>query len=300
VTLLEEHTVRSADGVRLAVHRRVRGGDRTGPPVLLVPGTFSQRSLWLGTRGEGMAQHLVAAGFDAWTAELRGHGSSERPANWTMHDWIRLDAPALIEYVVRESGADRCFWVGHSSGGVVGAGVLGHRPALAALVRGMVLLAAPGPAGIRGLRRIGAGAAYLAAAAFPGVLVSGRRVRLGPEQEPTVLIREWMGWNLRGVWRTLEGGDYLSALAGVDVPLLAVGGAGDRLFAPPSAVHDLAARFASEDSTVVIAGSRTGFRAEYGHTELVASREARAEIWPLVVDWLRARVEPESPREEES
>jgi pimeloyl-ACP methyl ester carboxylesterase len=284
-----QHTVRASDGVRLAVHRLERGAELAGPTVLLVPGTFCQRTFWLGTRGEGFARRLAEAGFDCWAAELRGHGSSDRPAIWTMTDWIQRDAPALLEYVLRTAGSDRCFWVGHSSGGVVGTALLGEHPELADRLRGLVLLATPGPGDAGALRRIGAGAAFVAASLFPRASVPGRPIRLGPEHEPTALVREWMGWNLQGVWRRPEGGDYLSGLASVDVPLLAVGGAGDAVLAPPRAVRDLARRFGSADATVVIAGRRTGFEIDFDHAGLVVSRSARTEVWPVVIEWLRER-----------
>lgn len=56
----------------------------------------------------------------------------------------------------------------------------------------------------------------------------------GPGHEPSSLVCEWLGWNLTGVWRDPRGGDYLAALSGVTVPVLAVAGEGDRLLAPPA------------------------------------------------------------------
>jgi predicted alpha/beta hydrolase len=126
MTASEEHRVRTADGLSLALHRLRSWRDPELPPVLLVPGTFSTRVFWLGTRGHGFGRYLAAAGFDCWILELRGHGASDRPHRWTMHEWIRYDAPAAIDAVLEISGAASCFWVGHSAGGVVGAGALGH------------------------------------------------------------------------------------------------------------------------------------------------------------------------------
>jgi pimeloyl-ACP methyl ester carboxylesterase len=278
----------TGDGVRIALHR-IRGDGGAGPPVLLVPGTFSTRTLWLGTRGHGFGRYLAAEGFDCWIAEMRGHGGSERPRGWTMHEWIRHDAPAAVQAVLAHTGAARCFWVGHSAGGVVGAGGVGHRPALARRVAGMVLLGSPGPVGVRGGRRMIAHVAGTASRLLPWMRVPGEPFGLGPEWEPAPLVREWMRWNLLGIWRTPEGGDYLARLREVDVPLLGVAGAGDHWLAPPPAVRDLLGRFASNDRTFVLAGVRQGFERDYGHADLVVSRSAFREIWPRVRDWLRAR-----------
>lgn len=283
------YAARTSDGVQIVLHRlRVRA-PRHVTPVLLMAGTFSTRTFWLGTRGQGFARYLAEAGFDVWILEPRGHGESERPAAWTLEDWIRRDAPAALDRVLDASGARECFWVGHSAGGVVGTALVGACPLLAERLRGMVLVGSPGPVGIRGLRRWVARCGHLAAGLFPRAALSGTLLGLGPEPEPAPLIRQWLGWNLRGAWRGRDGSDYLGALHQVELPLLAVGGAGDRWLAPPEAVRDLAGRFGSEDRTVVLAGTRQGFREDYGHAELLVSRNARQEIWPLLRDWLEAR-----------
>jgi pimeloyl-ACP methyl ester carboxylesterase len=289
LTEAEALSVCTADGVRIALHRISGGRVRHEIPVLLVPGTFSTRTFWLGTRGHGFGRYLAAAGFECWIAEMRGHGGSERPRRWTMHEWIRHDAPAALEAVLEHTGAATCFWVGHSAGGVVGAGALGHRPELAARLAGMVLLGSPGPVGVRGPRRVIAHMAGTASRLLPWMRVPGEPFGLGPEWEPAPLVREWMRWNLLGIWRTPEGGDYLSRLREVQVPLLGIAGAGDRWLAPPSAVGDLLRRFGSHDRTLVLAGLRRGFERDYGHADMLVSRSASREIWPLVRDWLRAR-----------
>jgi predicted alpha/beta hydrolase len=278
------YRVPAADGVSIALHRLTP--DRAcGEPVLLAPGTFSMRSLWLGTRGHGLGRTLADAGFDTWILEARGHGAADRPRSWRMSDWIRLDAPAAVGAVLRETGAERVVWVGHSAGGVVGAAFAGAGTDEAARLGGLVLLGAPGPRHMSWSRRAGARLSHTAAVLLPWARIPGPLIGMGPESEPAALVREWMGWNLYESWRGRDG-DYLDGLASVSAPLLAIGGAGDRILAPPVAIHDLAARFGSRDRKVVIAGRATGFRRNYGHAELVASRAAREEIWPLVLAWL--------------
>ena len=279
--------VRAADGVRLALHRIAPAAPHRGPPVLLVPGSFSMRSFWLGTRGQGFARVLAAAGFDTWILELRGHGESERPGSYNFDDWILRDAPAGVEGVLDRTGARELFWMGHSAGGVIGAGFVGSGSPLARRLCGLVMLGAPGPV-VRGVRRLGARVSHLAAAAAPRALFPGSPLGLGPEREPAALIRQWMSWNLDGAWRMPGGGDYLVGLGSAELPVLAVAGGGDRI-APPETVRDLAERFGSADRTVLVAGKENGFSDDYGHAAVVVSRDARRELWPLLVDWLRVR-----------
>jgi pimeloyl-ACP methyl ester carboxylesterase len=293
---VQRHDLVAADGVRLSLYRVGAAPPGSGrSPVLLVPGTFSTRLLWLGTRGQGLAWTLWQAGFDPWVLEQRGHGRSEKPRRWTMSDWIRLDAPAAVEAVLAHTGAPRVHWVGHSAGGVVGAGLLGHRPAMARRLAGLAMLGAPGPGTVTGLRRWGARGAHLAAALLPRARMSGRALGLGPEQEPSALVREWMGWNARGAWRDAGGRDYLVGLPEVRLPVFAVAGAGDRWLAPPHAVADLLGRFGSPDRTLLVAGRRTGFSEDFDHPGLMVSRAARREIWPRLVAWLRERTPAAAP-----
>jgi pimeloyl-ACP methyl ester carboxylesterase len=289
VSGVEHYSVRTADGVRVALHRLRPKAEAALASALLVPGTFCNRTFWLGTREHGFARFLAAAGFDCWVAELRGHGSSQRPPLWTMQEWVCHDAPALLETVLREARGNSCFWVGHSAGGAVGAAAMALYPELTKALTGAVLLGAPGPGGLRGPRRVAARAIAAAGAWLPGARVSGAAFGLGPEPESATLIAEWVGWNVAGAWSSRNGTDYLAALGARDVPLLAVAGAGDRFLAPPAAVRDLAERFGSRDRTLVIAGRTQGYSLDYGHADLIVGRAARTEIWPLVLDWLRAR-----------
>jgi oxygen-independent coproporphyrinogen-3 oxidase len=259
-------------------------------PILLTPGTFSSRQFWLGAKRQGFGYRLADAGFDTWILEPRGHGASERPSGWTMDDWIRCDAPAAVATVLDASGHDELVWVGHSAGGVVGAAFAGSGDPLASRLRGLVLLGAPGPAGLRGSRRFGAWATFLAGGAVPLARWPGWAFGLGPEREPGRLLRDWMWWNLSGHWRSSAGRDYLHALRETRVPVLAVAGAGDRFLAPPPAVHDLLNRFGSTDRCLIVAGREHGFSVDHDHASLVIGRAAREEIWPQVIDWISRRV----------
>jgi predicted alpha/beta hydrolase len=281
--------VAAADGVAVALHRVGPGTRRRCPPLLLAPGTFSTRLFWLGGKGQGVAHDLARRGFDPWIVEFRGHGASDRPASWTLEDWIRLDAPAAVAGVLEATGEEGVVWIGHSAGGVVGAGFAGSGHSLVERLAGLVLLGTPGPGGLRGIRRLGAQATRLIAAATPRLHWPGRLLRLGPEREPGLLIREWMRWNVSARWSDSTGRDYLAGLSEVDVPVLGVAGRGDHLLAPPAAVQDLLSRFASRDRTLIVAGREAGYSIDFGHPGLVIGRAARDELWPAVVAWLRER-----------
>ena len=285
---MRTYRVATTDGVRVALHRvpRVAGAPLSGAPLLLVAGTFNGRDFWLGRQGEGVAWDLARAGFDTWILEPRGHGHSDRPQGWLLSDWIERDAPAAVEVVAAEGGGGGVTWVGHSAGGVVGAAFAGSGHPIAGVLRGLALLGAPGPGAVRGRRRWLARLFHGVAAARGGGLLPGEALKLGPEPESAALLREWLGWNLSGRWRSPEGVDYLADLHRVEVPVLAVAGGGDALLAPPAAVHDLLQRFGAGDRTLLVAGRAQGMTRDYNHGGMVLARSAREEIWPRITRWL--------------
>lgn len=118
--------------------------------------------------------------------------------------------------------------------------------------------------------------------------VSGSRWRQGPEDEPVGVALEVLRWH--GLFGRFgePGNDWWTGLAAVDVPLLAVAGAGDRQD-PPWACRKLFERFASAEREYLLLGREEGFVEDYGHIEMLVSKAAQREVWPLVERWLRQR-----------
>lgn len=272
----------TADGVSLALHRI---GDPAGIPVLLAAGTFSNRSFWLGTRGSGFARTLADHGFEACVLDFRGHGDSQRTApgaRWNFDDWGRRDLPAAVHAIAGDGR--RPLLVGHSAGGASVLAALAAEPTVREVVHGAVVLATPLP-WLQRWRRIAAWAMRFASRrlrAFPA-----RLLRLGPEDELPGVMEQWMDWNIRGQWIGNDGTDYAVALRSLTTPLLFVAGAGDHRFAPPHATRRLYELVGSPVRSYVLAGTVTGFQRDYGHVDIVVSRSAREEIWPLLISWLR-------------
>lgn len=278
---IRREDIQASDDTRLALYRVGRPGAQ---PVLLVPGTFSNHTFWLGTRGHGLAWALAAAGFEAVVLDLRGHGGSERAAGrgWTLDHWGRVDVPAAIDAVTH--GGGRALLVGHSAGGAALLIALAGEPTLRERVAGVVVLATPVP-WLQRWRRLGAwGIRALSRllGRFPA-----RLLRLGPEDELPGVMTQWMTWNLRGEWRSHDGLDYVRELGEVRAPVLGMSGAGDRVFAPPEACRALVEMMGSDDALYRVAGRESGFSEDYDHPGLVVSRAARQEVWPEIIDWLR-------------
>ena len=46
--------------------------------------------------------------------------------------------------------------------------------------------------------------------------------------------------------------------------------------------------FGSEEKEWVLLGVEQGFAKDYGHVEMIVSKEASVEVWPRIADWLDA------------
>lgn len=270
------------DGVRLALHQLGDGGTR----VLLVAGTFSNHTFWLGTRGIGFARHLAGEGYETWTLDPRGHGASQQPARgqrWDFDDWARHDVATAI----RAAAGPALFVIGHSAGGAATLAALAAEPALREHVRGVIILATPLP----WLQRWqGLVARTLRAATRVLPRFPSRLLRLGPEDELPGVMAQWMTWNLSGEWVGDDGTDYGRLLQSLELPALFVAGAGDHLWAPPHACHGLFQLVGSPAKSFLLCGTHSGFSRDFGHVDLVVSRPAREEVWPLLANWLRGEL----------
>lgn len=273
--------LRTDDGVELAVHRL---GEPDAPPVLLVPGTFSNSTFWTGTRGSGFARTLAAHGYEAWCLDPRGHGQSQRQGTgqrWRFDQWARYDVPAAFHAAARNGL--RPVIIGHSAGGSASLAALTD-PTLRDAALAAVIIATPLPWLQIGRAMLATMVRALAARlhTFPA-----RSLRLGPEDEPAGVLEQWFDWNLHGHWAGDDGADYSHQLSTLRLPLLMLAGAGDRLWAPPHACRALFDSIGSTNRSFVLCGRDSGFTRDYGHADIVASSAAAAEVWPLIIKWLK-------------
>ncbi|WLI05243.1 alpha/beta fold hydrolase [Pseudomonas sp. FP597] len=285
----------SPDGtVELAVTRLGLADvpENRGIPVILLHGSFSNRRFWYSPKGIGLGAYLARQGFDVWIPEMRGHGLSKRNHDYVRNrvaDYARYDLPAIGAFV-REQSTQIPHWIGHSLGGITLAAALGGQylgpPAVAsvALFGSQVsrtywpLKIPPVEWGSRlVLKRL--------------AQLSGPRFKRGPEDEPAGVLIEAMRWNgLFGRFGERER-DWWKGLADVDVPLLAVSAAGDQQD-PDWACRKLFEQVGAEHRQYLCLGRRQGFTEDFGHVQMLVSKAAQVEVWPLVVQWLKDPLTP--------
>ncbi|SDH78970.1 alpha/beta fold hydrolase [Pseudomonas panipatensis] len=262
------------------------GRKAAGVPVILLHGSFSNRRFWYSPKAAGLGPYLARAGFDVWIPEMRGHGLSPRNLNYERNrvaDYARFDLPAIARFVIEQNGS-RPHWLGHSLGGItlaaaLGGGYLGEAEVVSAGLFGSQISRVYWPlkmppvewSGRFLLKRMG--------------VLSGSRLRRGPEDEPMGLGLEALRWyGLFGRFGERDN-DWWAGLAKVTLPVLAVSAEGDHQD-PPWACRKLFEQFSSERGAYLCLGRRAGFSEQFGHVEMLVSKAAQSEVWPLVLHWL--------------
>ncbi|WP_369854590.1 alpha/beta fold hydrolase [Candidatus Thalassolituus haligoni] len=267
--------------------------DGRRPPVVLLHGSFTNRSFWLTVDGEGLAAWLVRQGFDVWLMEQRGHGLSPRNNDYTgntSQQYACCDVPAVNDFVCEKTG-EYPAWIGHSLGGVVlataiAAGKLRPDNCAGVMSFGAQILKRPWylwmPLGSLSLRTL---------MSIKGEL-DGRKIGIGPENEPAGIVNEYLArqaifgkWQLENIKQPL-----LPAWRQANVPLRMFAGAGDRID-PASCCRRFYEHYGSDAGievakSMTLLGVENGFSEDYDHLGMVISPAARDEVWPLVASWL--------------
>ena len=317
----QTHFVSTADGWRLALHRWVPRNPREGSRhVLICHGLGGNAKNFDLSERQSLPLFLNEAGYEVWIVELRGAGMSSRPSPWgrfrndyDFDDYLEQDLPAAIGYV-RNLAGEPVYYVGHSMGGMLAYALL--QTEMAAAIRACVILASPAKLDHLYLPRLWRFREVMKL--VPSFLFGTLSEAAAPLFERSTALQRAIGFNREnlypgdataisannhdnipmrlimqfGRWAASDaetGGDgeaaYKTNLERIAAPMLFLVGAGD-LTAPVEAVRHAYDRVGSRDKRFIVAGRESGFRADYGHVDLVLGRYAREEVYPLIADWL--------------
>jgi len=341
----------TADGWELGIrHYPARNPDPEKLPVILSHGLGLNATFWTITPNH-LAQQLAERGYEVFLYDARGSGESHLigpvgwvnsglrqtflpeigSRDWTMDDQSFYDVPAVIDYVVAQTGKPQVNWVGHSLGGMLMFGFLERSPH-APKVANFVAMGSPAcivdtPERIqmlranRGLRlllrAISTGRiARPMAIARPSKLEKVDRFYYTAENVDNETISRFYAFTLEDpgpgalqqLDKYLDSGrlvsadgsfDYYEHLGEITTPTLFIAGDGD-ILADLESKWRTFQRLGSSDKTFLRFGTREGHVHDYGHCDLVWSRHAPAEIFPEIIDWLDARqgrelASPQSP-----
>ncbi len=240
--------------------------------------------------------------------------------DWTVDDEAKYDVPAILAYVRRETGSERVNWVGHSLGGMLMFPFLEFSPEAGRIANfvdmGGVAMVVDTP-DIREMRKADKGLRVLSIALstgrlgrpmmygrLPGLEMIDRFYYTASNVDPRTVSR-FYGYTLEdpgaGALKQLDPYlwtghmlsadktiDYASALDRITVPTLMIAGEGDIMADVPSSLLTFNS-LGSADKTLLRFGRLDGHLADYGHCDLVWSRNAPREVFPPLIDWLDLR-----------
>lgn len=261
-------------------------------PLILIHGNYSNRHFWLSKKGIGMAKFFSDQGYDVWIPEFRGHGLSPKPIKFSSIDaeqQIRFDLPAIQKYIDKKTNK-KAFWIGHSYGGlkilaslsanwmdpkkILGISTLGSQ-----ITHGYPLLKFPPIALLLKivLKSIGH---------LPSPLLG-----FGPEKEPAGTFIEYINWkSLFSKWSDSDAYCYWDGFDKISMPCLIISGAGDKN-EPPKGCEHIYNKIVSDNKKYICLGKEHGYLINYGHTQMIVSKQAQREVWPLILDWIETNTE---------
>lgn len=285
---LIKHNDSEDKSVEIALSRLGRADVKVkyGFPIILLHGSFSNKGFWLSSKGKGFARHLVECGFDVWMMELRGHGHSpinDKYLKNTVEDYVKQDLPAVQAFVEENTGQIP-IWLGHSLGGVCIAGAVAAKT-LPNMPTAISILGVQVTRPIWYLQIPFVSFALKSYASYCRVL-AGKKLGIGPESEPKSIVNEYLSrHSLFGKWQFKKPQkDLMPGWRQPGCPLLGISGAADTRD-PFKYCEELYNQYGGE-KTLLRLGKSQGLSKNYGHVDMIVSKQAQQEVWPKISDWL--------------
>jgi len=243
-----------------------------------------------------------------------------RKYDWTCDDYIRYDVPAIIDHAKARTGAERVFWLGHSMGGIIGlvyasgdqqknlGGVitmgshLYHATPTNRILQAMSdnielfkvfhsLINSTLASSIQGMSQSTLEGDFDILYSAPGALRHDIRMRLlydVTEDIPSGVLSQFFQLVKRGYFYSADGKtNYFDGLSEIRVPTLLVAGKIDNI-AEPDSVRRTYEEIGSSDKEYYEAGIANGCSTDYGHVDMILGRNAPKDIYPVVLEWLKA------------
>nr|UPN66602.1 triacylglycerol lipase 2 [Colaphellus bowringi] len=147
----ESHYVITPPGYILNLNRIPHGKNRrkTKRVAYLQHGFIDSTYSWVHDFGGALAYILADAGYDVWMGDARGNTYSRNHTtldpdddpefwNYSWHDMAVEDLPAIIDYIIKHTGTDGIYYVGHSQGGTMFYAMTASKPEMNSKIKAHV------------------------------------------------------------------------------------------------------------------------------------------------------------------
>jgi len=312
--------VETGDGQQIALHHYAPVKDAGHLPVMMLHGLGSNRHNFdLFGHIDALPRQMARDGYQVYVVELRGVGvSRQRRAEGRLQGvdaYLRHDLPAAVAYIRRVHDAQKLHWVGHSMGAMLG---YLYGSAFPEHLQSLLAAAGPAPAHVKvparslilpfrhiihGRRmgdteipnRLGLHAIKrmprLIRLAYDKILFSSENMtsellvqfaQHGLENVPLSVIRRI------GEWAAPSGahsGEIERALSTLHVPTLMLAARYDPL-CPPEVMLEASKLMPYGNVETCVVSREQGFKADFGHGDLLASHAAVREVYPLILRFI--------------
>lgn len=309
----EWRTVQTADGWQLELGHIRAALDKPRAPVLCLPGLACNAALFDLNADRSLARALASRGYDLWLLNTRGAGRSDHADNkkrlftYALEEYAFQDAVAAAKFIVEQTGRP-VYLLGHSMGGLIADLAAATLPA--SQVAGLICIASPFDFShhqdslgvyfpmLRWLVKhnltLPLGPLARLFAPFYSHLLPMSLTLHSKSIEQTIvrqILSETVETPTPKMFREfLEAIDHkttLSAFADTPLqiaqPVLTLAGDFDRL-APPPAVLALHSPLPQAEHRAF---------SPMGHLDIVVGREAPAQVYPQIADWLDVQTDPQ-------
>ena len=260
---------------------KINNGNNNTRHIFLTHGTFSNRKVCM-----GIAEYLAKNGFICWILEWRNHGeSTPYKGKYDFETVAKEEFLVVFDYLVNQMKINSLEVVVHSAGGLCLTMFLIQNPKYIANINTATFFAsqATGAAAFSTVNYMG-----IAIGSYISWLVGYVPARFfgSPHNEKHYMMKIWYRWELTQEFRGTDGFDYTPEMLMIDFPILAINGAGDTIIAPRPGCEKFLNAFQNPKNKFLFCSKAGGYREDYNHSRIIYSRNAQAEVYPEVLDWI--------------
>lgn len=320
------HFLVTQDGWKIAIHSYRPETPNGAPPIILCHGLTANRFIFDMQGAPSLACYLKDQGYDVWVPELRGSGMSDSPGlfssaspySWGYDDHLYYDVPAIIDFVTRQTGAQKVTWVGHSMGGMLIYSYVAEKkdPRVSCVVTigSPVQFTRKSGHVFKGLLKLKFALKLLPVNPLPlfGRLlvpvIKGRRnfvngmycnsnidprvarcaSTIGSQMiSPSKLWLDFAGFMERNCYQSSDGVSILEKTQSLNIPLFVIAGSADEVAPLEWVIPASDVRRESGTRRLFVAGPENGLEQDYGHVDMLLGLRARTEIFPTIHSWLQ-------------
>jgi predicted alpha/beta hydrolase len=282
--------------------RHFRPKETAKAVLLLIHGAIENGRIFYSVKGDkGLAPYLAQNGFEVFVGDLRGRGGSRphicRSSSYGQTEAILEDLTVMAEHCQQVANGRPQHWIAHSWGGVLIASHLLRFPERVGSVESLTFFGTKrSVAAINFKRFIGIDIVWNRAAKLATLIygyLPGKKLKLGSDDETKLSHAHSVAWvkDCKNWIDPVDGFDYGAAARRVKLPrTLSLAGIDDAYLGNPKDVQRFLQECNVPTSTYLLLSKRNGQQKDYGHIDMLTAPEALSDHFPLVCNWLKARV----------